>query len=449
VFEVGSFRSHDCHGVSRRALLRFGAALPMVAAGGGLLDADDRKATGPARSVILLWLWGGPSHLDTFDPKPEAPQEIRGPFATLPTRTPGLFVTELFPRLAARSNRFSIIRSNHNHTSVHRVAGSIALSGNKGGSGDSDYGPSAGSIVQRHRGGDGALPRFVSITPGPLKTALGSVRGSGGGRWGRAYDPVAVRCSDTGQVDIPSLRLLEGLKLERLSDRRLLLGILDRTTALANDAQSSAWSDSFARAYRLLTSVEGRRVFDLSRESVATRGRYGSSVFGQGCLLARRLVEAEVPFVQVNWSQYVENIYGTRTDFGWDTHWLNFEHMADRHGPILDRAVSALIDDLAERGLLDETLVVAIGEFGRTPKISGNAGRDHWPAVYSSLWAGGGVIPGQVIGESDERAYGSVTEPITPDMVMTTILQQAGVDTESRARLRVFEEGRVIDGLVS
>ena len=203
------------------------------------------------------------------------------------------------------------------------------------------------------------------------------------------------------------------------------------------------------RAYRLLTSVEGRRVFDLSRESDRTRGRYGASVFGQGCLLARRLVEAEVPFVQVNWSQYVENIYGTRTDFGWDTHWLNFEHMADRHGPILDRALSALLDDLAERDLLDDTLVVAIGEFGRTPKISGNAGRDHWPAVYSSLWAGGGVIPGQVIGQSDERAYAAVTDPVTPDMVVTTILQQAGVDTEARARLRVFEEGRVIDGLVS
>jgi len=449
VFELGSFRAHDCHGVSRRALLKFGAGLPFVSAAGGVSAAETGTDSPPARSVILLWLWGGPSHLDTFDPKPEAPQEIRGPFATLSTRTPGLQVTELFPRLAARSDRFSIIRSHRNHTSVHRVAGSIALSGGKGASGDADYGPTVGSIVQRHRGGDGALPRFVSITPGPLKTALGSVQGAGGGRWGRAYDPVSVRCSDTGAVDIPSLRLLEGLQLERLSDRRLLLGLLDRTTALANDAKSAAWSDSFARAYRLLTSVEGRRVFDLSRERPEIRGRYGSSVFGQGCLLARRLVEAEVPFVQVNWSQYVENIYGSRTDFGWDTHWLNFEHMADRHGPILDRAVSALLDDLADRGLLEQTLVVAIGEFGRTPKISANGGRDHWPAVYSSLWAGGGVIPGQVLGQSDERAYAAVTEPITPEMVVTTMLQQAGVDTESRAELRVFEEGRVIDGLVS
>ena len=449
MFEVGSFRSHDCHGVSRRALLKFGASLPLVSASGDLSAAEPAADAGAARSVILLWLWGGPSHLDTFDPKPSAPQEIRGPFSTLSTRTPGLQVTELFPRLAARSDRFSIIRSHRNHTSVHRVAGSIALSGGKGASGNSDYGPTVGSIVQRHRGGDGALPQFVSITPGPLKTALGSVEGSGGGRWGRAHDPVSVRCSDTGAVDIPSLRLLEGLQLERLSDRRLLLGLLDRTTALANDAKSAAWSDSFARAYRLLTSVEGRRVFDLTRERPEIRGRYGASVFGQGCLLARRLVEAEVPFVQVNWSQYVENIYGTRTDFGWDTHWLNFEHLADRHGPILDRAVSALLDDLADRGLLEQTLVVAIGEFGRTPKISGNGGRDHWPAVYSSLWAGGGVIPGQVLGQSDERAYAPVTEPITPEMVVTTILQQAGVDTESRAELRVFEEGRVIEGLVS
>ena len=247
MIEVGSFRSRDCHGVSRRSLLRCGASLPFVASSGGLVNSDVPKSAGPARSVILLWLWGGPSHLDTFDPKPEAPLEIRGPFATLATRTPGVQVSELFPGLAARSDRFSIVRSHHNHTAIHRVAGSIALSGDKGASGDSDYGPTVGSIVQRHRGGDGALPRFVSITPGPLQTALGSVQGAGGGRWGRAYDPVAVRCSDTGQVDIPSLRLLEGLQLERLSDRRLLLGVLDRSTSLAADVRSAAWSDSFTR----------------------------------------------------------------------------------------------------------------------------------------------------------------------------------------------------------
>ncbi len=449
MFHVGSFRSRECQGLSRRSLLRFGTSLPLLAASGGGDGIAAAEPVGPARSVILLWLWGGPSHLDTFDPKPLAPLEIRGPFATLPTRTPGLRVTELFPRLAARSDRFTVVRSHKNHTSVHRVAGSITLSGEKGETGDANYGPTVGSIVQKQRSRNAELPPFVSVTPGPLKTALGVVKGAGGGRWGKAYDPVAVRCSDTGRIDIPSLQLLEGLKLDRLADRRLLLGLLDRTTALANDARASTWSDNFRRAYRLLTSAEGRRAFDLSRESAATRGRYGASVFGQSCLLARRLVEAEVPFVQVNWSQYVENLYGNRTDFGWDLHWLNFEHMTDRHGPILDRALSALLDDLQERGLLERTLVVAIGEFGRTPKISANGGRDHWPAVYSSLWSGGGVIPGRVIGQSDERAYDSVTEPVTPDMVVTTILQQAGVGIADRARLRVFEESRVIEGLVS
>ncbi|MDP7274918.1 MAG: DUF1501 domain-containing protein [Planctomycetaceae bacterium] len=449
MFDVGSFRSRECQGVSRRSLLRFGAGLPLLAAAGQRKMISAAGPVGPARSVLLLWLWGGPSHLDTFDPKPLAPQEIRGPFSTLSTRTSGLRVTELFPRLAARSDRFSIVRSHKNHTAVHRVAGSITLSGGKGETGDDNYGPTVGSIVQKQRTRNADLPPFVSVTPGPLKTALGVVKGAGGGRWGKAFDPVAVRCSDTGRVDIPALKLLEGLKPERLSDRRLLLGLLDQATARADDARSATWSDNFRRAYRLLISPEGRRAFDLSRESAATRGRYGRSVFGQSCLLARRLVEAEVPFVQVNWSQYVENLYGNRTDFGWDLHWLNFEHMTDRHGPILDRALSALLDDLRDRGLLDQTLVIAIGEFGRTPKISANGGRDHWPAVYSSLWAGGGVIPGRVIGRSDERAYDSVTAPVTPDMVVTTILQQAGIGAEDRVRLRVFEESQVIEGLVS
>ncbi len=152
--------------------------------------------------------------------------------------------------------------------------------------------------------------------------------------------------------------------------------------------------------------------------------------------------------MQVNWSEWVENIYDARTDFGWDTHWLNFEHMTDRHGPIFDRAASALLDDLDERGLLDSTLVLALGEFGRTPRISKNGGRDHWARCYSSLWAGGGIQPGRVIGTSDDRAYDPISDPVTPDMVGATILEQLGIRTEQRAELRVLPTGQVIDALL-
>ena len=447
MIDVGSFRGRDCHGVSRRAFVRAACGLPLLGAA-GTLSAAEAPASGPARSVVLLWLWGGPSHLDTFDPKPEAPQEIRGPFGTIATRTPGLRVTELFPRLAACSDRFTVVRSNKNLTSTHRIAGSIALTGGPGAAGDNDYGPNIGSIVHRVRAGRHDLPPFIALAPGPLKTALGVVKGSGGGRWGRGHDPVSVRCTDTGRVDIPSLKLLDGLPPGRLADRRLLLGELDNVERLAEGGAPQAWRNNFDRAWRLLTSPEGRRAFDVSRESPATRGAYGSSVFGQSCLLARRLVEAGVPYIQVNWSQWVENLFDSKTDFGWDLHWLNFEHMADRHAPILDRALSTFLGDLHDRGLLETTLVVVMGEFGRTPKISANAGRDHWPAVYSSLWAGGGVVPGQVIGQSDERAYDSVTDPVTPDMVAVTMLEQAGIGTERRAELRVFPDSRVIEGLL-
>ena len=445
MIDVGSFQSRDCHGIGRRAFVRAGLSLPLLNGMGSSAKAAPVPVSGPARSVVFLWLWGGPSHLDTFDPKPDAPQEVRGPFSSLETRTPGLRVSELFPRLAQRSHLFSVVRSNKNLTSTHRIAASIALTGQSGANGDADYGPAIGSIVQRAQSGRHDLPPFIAVTPGSLKTALGVVKGTGGGRWGQAYDPVPVACSDTGQVAIPSLKLIDGLPTNRLADRKLLLGQLDQIARLEGAVET--WDESFRRAYRLLTSDEGRRAFDLSREPPKVRGQYGRSVFGQSCLLARRLVEAEVPFIQVNWSQWVENLFDSKTDFGWDTHWLNFEHMVDRHGPILDRALSSFLDDLDHRGLLESTLVVALGEFGRTPKISGNAGRDHWPAVYSSLWAGGGVLPGQVIGQSDRQGGDAITTPVTPDMVATTILQQAGIGTEQRAELNVFPDSRVIEGL--
>jgi hypothetical protein len=446
MLEVGRFNARGCSGMGRRAFLRAGFALPLSFSAGGVVQASDMAR---AKSVILLWLWGGPSHIDTFDPKPEAPVDVRGPFAPIATRLPSVQFSELFPRLAMRNNLFSVLRTNVNLTNAHDIAGSIALTGGVGQNGNADYGPNLGSIVQRVRAQSSDLPMFTSIAPGKPTTAAGELKGFGGGRWGAAYDPFYIRCDDLGKVDLPALRLLDGLTIERLGDRRRLQDEIDAVARRGDYATQGHWNQNYERAFRLLTSAEGRQAFDLSRESQRTRGQYGRTMFGQSCLLARRLVEARVPYIQVNWSKWVENIFDGRTDFGWDTHWLNFEHLTDRHGPIFDRAMSALLDDLHERGLLDSTLVVAMGEFGRTPKISGNGGRDHWPNCYSSLWAGGGIQPGRVVGESDRGGFEPLTHPAAPVAVAATILELAGIRLEQRAALRVLPEASPIEGLLS
>lgn len=430
----------------RDLMLASCAGLPALL--GQVSPAFAEGQTARAKSIVLLWMWGGPSHLDTFDPKPDAPAEVRGPFASIQTKTPGLRFSELFPRLAARTDRMSVVRSQINYDNAHRIAGSIALTGGRGrNNADTDYQPNFGSVVHRVYERRSQLPPFVAIGPGKLTTAIADMQGYGGGIWGSAYDPFPVRCTELEGVELPTLELLEGLGFGRLSDRRRLLGDLERKRATSS-GRVTDWNHDVRRAWELLTSEDGRRTFDLTQEDDVTRGRFGFTQFGQSCLLARRLVEAEVPYIQVNWSKWVENIYDTRTDFGWDTHWLNFEHMTDRHGPIFDRAASALLDDLEERGLLESTLVVAMGEFGRTPKISANGGRDHWQRCQSSLWAGGGVQPGRIVGASDDLAYDPVTDPVTPEMVGTTMLELAGVSTEKRAELRVLPNGRPIDGLL-
>jgi hypothetical protein len=443
MLEIGSFQARLCQGIGRRAFLRAGLAAPWLL---GLPKASAAQSEYGARrvqSVLVLWLWGAPSHVDTFDPKPGAPAEYRGPFGTIPTRTPGVRFTELLPRLAARSDRFSLIRSNKNFHGGHLEAGMMGMTGARE---LAQQGmPNFGSIIARHRGG-GALPPFIALGRGMPRDVAGVMKGYGGGQWGATYDPFLVQCSEQGQVDIPSLRLFDGLTPERLGERRRLLGELDQLQRHAEQAQLEQWDSNYGRGYALLASPEARRALDLSLEPPATRSAYGQTSFGQSCLLARRLLEARVPYIQVNWSQYVECMM-PNADFGWDTHVCNFELLADRHCPILDRVLSALLDDLGQRGLLQTTLVVCMGEFGRTPRISGQAARDHWPNVYFSIWAGGGVQPGRVIGESDRLGGEPITEAITPVMVGTTIADLAGVTSAARAQLGVLSGGRVIHEL--
>ena len=226
-----------------------------------------------------------------------------------------------------------------------------------------------------------------------------------------------------------------------------MLGEIDRIRRDADSGRYEVWDHLQQRAYALLTSPEGVAALDLSRETAATRAAYGHSSFGQSCLLGRRLVEAGVPYVQVNWSRFVEVFYPF-SDYGWDTHADNFGLIADWHGPLLDRVFSTLLDDLQERGLLETTLVICMGEFGRTPRINEIGSRDHWHPCYFSLWAGGGVQPGRTIGESDARGEHPVSDPITPAMVGTTILELMGINSATRADLRVLTEGRVVHELL-
>jgi uncharacterized protein (DUF1501 family) len=439
--QVGSFQSRHCRAVSRRAFLSAGAlALGGLSLPGRVLASQTAKA----KSIVLVWLWGGPSQLDTFDPKPHAPAAYRGPFATIGTRTPGIRFCELLPRLAERSHRFSLVRTNRNLSGDHLVAGSIGLCG--GPAQPSQYPPNFGSIVARHRG-DSPLPPFVSMSRGPVADGRAPMDGYGGGIWGKGYDPFLVSSSEDGQIEVPALKLLDGLTPDRLLDRETLASELDARRRALDATSARRWSASHARAHALLTSPAARGALDLASETASQRQRYGHTSFGQSCLLARRLVEAEVPYIQVNWSQYVElgpPPYG----FGWDTHAHHFNMMADRHLPIFDRAFSALLDDLAERGLLASTLVVCLGEFGRTPKINNLASRDHWPDCYFSLWAGAGIAAGRVIGESDARAEQPRTEPVFPAMVGATMLELAGINSAVRAELRVLEGARVIHELL-
>lgn len=444
--DIGSFRTRTCGGVSRRSFLKIGAGLPLALAGiPGAAFANPLPAA-RAKTVLFVWLWGAPSHLDTCDPKPHAPADMRGPFAAIQTRTAGVQFTEMLPQLAQRTDKFTLLRTHVTTAPGHPDAGTVALTGFP--EKPEPVQPNFGSIVAKQRGNLKHLPPFISLATGIPGDASRKIEGYGGGTLSQAHDPFMVSCSEYGEVDIPALRLLEGLNPARITDRGTLLSQLDAAQRELGSRNVSNWDRTFHSAYSLLMNREARATFDLTREPQTVREKYGQSTFGQSALLARRLVEAEVPYIQLNYSRYVEAI-NPGYDFGWDTHIYNFELLQDLHCPILDRAFSALLDDLYDRGLMEQTLVVAMGEFGRTPKINKRASRDHWPQCYFSIWAGAGLQPGRVIGSSDRFGQAPSSGPVvTPLMVGTTIAELAGVNAEARAAMRVLDGGRVIDELL-
>lgn len=412
------------------------------------------QEVGPApTSAILLWLWGGPSHLETFDPKPNAPVEYRGPYAAVRTSVAGLHICELLPRLAARAHRYCVIRSLNHESNDHGIAGTISLTGSSRGGislgGQTIPGqrlPTHGSVVARVHGFQPGLPRFVTIG-GLLHQGKRHIAGEDGGKLGALYDPFRMDYSPQHGVQLPQLELLDGVSPSGIESREALRQRLNQLRAAWEKVgPAQQMNRYFEQALGLLTSVQARDVFNIDREPPAVRDRYGRHRFGQCCLLARRLVEAGVRFVQVNWSSHVEPVEDTG-DGGWDMHDRYFRQMQDRHGWMLDQALSALLDDLYDRGMLDRTVVIALGEFGRTPKINEKAGRDHWNQCYSGLVAGGGFPGGVVLGASDARAEFPIDKPVSPADLFTTVFHHLGITTPRMTAVGLQPVGNVIEEL--
>jgi hypothetical protein len=459
VFRVLGNPKRTCAGVSRRDLL---------AAGGfglfGGLNADGAPRPAPkAKSVICLFLFGGWSQLETFDMKPGAPAEVRGPYKPIASALPGYPVCELLTRLAARMDKVAVVRSvhsddaNHNTSHVltgrHATIGGTAVKGiNPGIPHDWPFFMSALEHV-RGRAGDlpgGAIPNNVCV-PNRLGLLEGYTRtGPYGGFLGARFDPVCTRVGNNGELLFnpngvradtlryapPGADLAAGVTLDQLSTRASLVQQLDaKRGALMASNGADGFDDSRKRALGVITSARFRRALDVSAEPMKLRESYGMNLFGQSVLLSRRLVEAGVPLVTAMWDCTKEG--PDIATLGWDTHWDHFKACEGWLLPGLDRALSALLDDLGARGLLDETLVVCLSEMGRTPQVNGKAGRDHWVGSYCALFAGAGVKPGVVHGRSDKIAAYVTDAPASPQDVLATVYHLCGVGSDTTIRDRL------------
>jgi hypothetical protein len=439
-------------GITRREALQIGYSgllgigLSAVLAGRAHAAKQNRKP----KSMILVFLTGAASHIDTFDMKPDAPPEVRGEFNPIATKVPGLHICEHLPRLAARADKYALIRSLAHRENNHLVATHHVLTGNqqpgaffdKVASRD-DWPCYSGTLHYFHPRGDG-LPSGVNLptflVEGPLTWP-----GQHAGFLGPRHDPWQItRDPNSSSFRVDNLSLPNGFDVGRLNERRSLLEQVDRQQGqLAQLAESRRLSNQQETAFNILTSGKLSQAFEMDREPASVRDRYGRTSFGQSLLLARRLIQAGVPVVQANMGR-VQN---------WDTHGENFPRLKNRLLPPLDQGVAALLDDLEATGLLDETLVLMLGEFGRTPKIglSGGAktpGRDHWAPCFFGLFAGAGVRGGQVIGKSDKIGAYPITPPYSPNDVGATVYHLLGIDPASEVRDRVGRPVRLNQGQV-
>lgn len=425
---------------TRRDLLRIGGAGVLGLTLPQLLAAESR-GTRPVRaqSVIFLHQWGGPAQHETFDMKPNAPEQVRNIFKPIASRAPGIQVCELLPRMSTVMDKVCLIRTVQHTMKNHNSAGYYSLTGYAPPTDDQrlrdsvDLFPAYGSIVDRFAPAGRGLPTFVayphvirdgSITPGQHASFLGKI-----------HNPLYVGQDPNGAgFGLPELKLPAGLSPERMADRREMLRLLDRQSQLLeHSATAQGIEQTLEKAVSLLTSPKVKQAFDLSAESAVVRDRYGRTSYGQGCLLARRLVEAGVRFVNVYFSEQIGGDGG-----GWDTHGFGQQPMNPILKkyllPITDQTLPTLLEDLDQRGLLTTTLVVWMGEFGRTPKINAMAGRDHWPQCYTVLLAGGGVKRGHVHGASDRIGAYPIQDPVCPEDIAATMFELLGLDPATEVR---------------
>jgi hypothetical protein len=406
----------------------FGLSLP------GLLSAEDRRArtglTARADACILIFLNGGPSHLDMWDMKPAAPVEIRGEFRPIATTVPGVQLTEHLPRLTRHMHRCALVRSvHHSVNNAHAAAVYVGLTGHDRGdatvaigTGANDY-PAIGSVTGMCRPPRTTIVPYVSM---PYITAEGRggppQPGFFGGLLGRARDPLFVlRDPNAANFAMPELTLGGEVTAERLGDRKGLAERLDRARGQSSGRQQEMGAFQ-EKAFNLLTSPVTRKAFELNREPLKVREAYGRNIYGQSVLLARRLIEAGTRVACISWAP--------DANATWDTHGGNFTKLKNELLPQLDAATSSLLDDLALRGLLERTLVVVMGEFGRSPRVNAAAGRDHWNFCYGLMLAGGGIKGGYVHGASDRIGGRPSSNPVSPADVVATIYHCLGVSWE-------------------
>ncbi|MFN3648792.1 MAG: DUF1501 domain-containing protein [Armatimonadota bacterium] len=434
-------RVTDCEKFHRRDFLKVG----VLGAVGGLTMTDlfalraqaaaQNGGSSPTESVILIWQGGGPSHIDTFDPKPDAPEEIRGTFNPIETNVKGIRISEHLPHLAKVMDKVALIRSVTTNEAAHERGTHYMLTGFTPLPGFAV--PGFGAVAAKFRGARSALPPYIAI-PNALSD------GGGAGFLGAALNPFSPSGDPaSSNFSVRDLDLPNGMTLEQADRRRTLREAIDSSFARFEKGsdQIRATGEFYNRAYALLSSQEARAAFDMKKEPNEVKDAYGRNRFGQSCLLARRLVETGVRFVTVSLG-------------GWDTHGNGFRSLSESLLPTYDRTVAALVKDLDDRGLLKTTMVISMGEFGRTPVVNRDGGRDHYARVFSMLMAGGGLKGGQVVGASDARGMEVASRPVRPEDVAATIYQQLGIDyTQSiespeGVRITLSRGGRPISELV-
>jgi uncharacterized protein (DUF1501 family) len=412
MLDLSTGRTADCSGLNRRTFLRvgglaaFGLSLPQYLRA----MAEAPLAKTKAKRCILLWMQGGPSHIDSFDPKPDAPVEIRGEFGTVSTTLPGVRFADPLPMLAKQTDRLAVIRGHDPKNGSHGVADHLMMSGHK-------FNPSLpfpcfGSVVAKERGYDKGMLPFVQLGKAIDRRFNGGIAGF----LGDEYNPFEVPDDPSSpRFQVRDLAIASDAERKRLDRRYAMLADLENyQKAVETPGVVKARDEFYEKAHGIITGPAAKKAFDLALESDKTRERYGRNSLGQGCLLARRLIDAGVQFVTV-------------TDGGWDTHTDNFKSLKTRLLPRVDRSVSALLDDLDTRGMLNETLVVWFGDFGRTPKVNPTAGRDHWSTAGVALMAGGGIKGGQIVGATNALAEYVTDNPVSPQDIAATIYTVMGV----------------------